>query len=63
MRPDPKFGWHVYCIVPLIILGSMCGNIISRLVKWIKTYRREKNWTPEQRRVQVLVGIRKKEYL
>ena len=63
MKSDPKFGWHIYWIAPLFILGSLYGNTIGRLIKWYKAARREKQWTPEQKRLQVLAGIRKKEDL
>lgn len=53
---DPQFGWHVYWIAPLFILGAIVGDVIS-LFKRAKI-KPKKIWTEEQKRLQVLAGIR-----
>ena len=57
MSKDPKFGWHVYWIAPLFIIGSAIGTVLSKF----KRAKKEVTWTPEQKRLQVLAGIRKEE--
>lgn len=51
---DPKFGWHVLWIVPLLVVGSIVGKIRFQLKRVAK-----KELTEDQKRLQVLAGIRK----
>ena len=51
---DPKFGYHWIWIVPLLFIGQLYGSV-KRLMK------KPKVWTEEQKRLQVLAGIRENE--
>jgi hypothetical protein len=53
---DPKFGWHIYWIAPLFFIGGVIGKVMSTFDK----SKREVTWTEDQRKLQVLAGIRKK---
>jgi Flp pilus assembly protein TadB len=56
---DPKFGWHIYWIVPVYILAG----VVTKPVYWIKAYRsqRRKNRflkeNPEAAEMIKLAGI------
>lgn len=64
---DPKFGWHVYWIAPLLIIGSAVGRIrapfkryMERKRQRLERKRQEKiraSWTPEIRRARKLAGL------
>jgi len=32
-KPDPKFGWHIYWIAPLLIIGGIIGKPLHYLEK------------------------------
>jgi hypothetical protein len=53
---DPKFGWHIYWIAPLFFIGAVFGKVLAKFDK----SKREVTWTEDQRKLQVLAGIRKK---
>lgn len=52
---DPKFG---YMHLPYALL-FMAYNARERSTVWVRATWRELTWTKEQRRLQVLAGIRK----
>jgi len=33
MAPDPKFGWHIYWIAPLLYIGDLVGRPIAYFQK------------------------------
>jgi hypothetical protein len=59
MRPDPKFGWHIYWIMPVVYIGSLIGA----LVDWYKEYKHRKHIAaimkdPEIAKIVNLAGIK-----
>jgi hypothetical protein len=58
IKPDLKFGYHIYWIIPLFVIGELVYQV-QKVIKRLKFIRRKQKWIndPEIRRMRELAGL------
>lgn len=56
MKPDPKFGWHVLWLVPLLMVGAAYGKV-RRFFCGLKQKKIKASWSTETKRIRTLAGL------